>query len=394
MKKVLIFSMAYYPHFTSGAEAAVKEITDRIEDIEFHMVTNRYDSMLPKEEKIGNVVVHRVGISSKNPSFEDLSKMPLHLNKYLYQFLAAWQALLLHQKYSFDGVWALMAHSAGVPAAIFKLCNPKVPYLLTLQEGDPTEYIEKTMRPAWPLFKRAFTKADAVQAISSFLKDWAYRMGFSGEVNVIHNGANPRDLHASFSEEEIGKIRNELDKKDGDIFLINTARLVHQKAFDMTIRALPLLPKHVRLVIVGGGDEREMLENLVKELQLEDRVIFVGQVDRSVVTLYRKASDIFVGPSRSEGLGNAFLSAIASKLPVVATTEGGLSEFMKDGETGWVVQKDNPEQIANAVKDILKNKEKVAEITETAREMVYEEYNWDRIAEKMRCDVFGDILKI
>ena len=55
----------------------------------------------------------------------------------------------------------------------------------------------------------------------------------------------------------------------------------------------------------------ENLKDLVSELGLTDRVIFTGQVDRSVVSQYRHALDIFVGPSRSEGLGHAFLSAMA-----------------------------------------------------------------------------------
>lgn len=394
MKKVLIFCMAYYPHFTSGAEAAVKEITDRIDDIEFHMVTNRYDSNLPKEEKIGNVVVHRIGFTKPSPTFEDLGKMPLDLMKPLYQFWAAWKGFMLHRKYRFDGIWAMMAHSAGVPAAIFKLFHKDVSYLLTLQEGDPPEYIEKTMKPLWPLFTRAFTKADAVQVISGFLGEWAERRGVQAPIVRIYNGANPNDLHPTHTETEVAALKKELGKKEGDVWLVNTARLAHQKAFDITIKALPLLPDHVKFLIVGGGDEKEMLENLVQELKLQDRVIFAGKVDRSVVTLYRKASDIFVGPSRSEGLGNAFLSAMASRLPVIATTEGGLAEFMKDGETGWVVEKDNPEQIAAAVKDILSNKEKVDRIADMAHAMVFEHYNWVRIAEKMRGEVFRNILKI
>jgi len=332
--------------------------------------------------------INPAAISIKSPVFEDLGKMPLHLNKPLYQFLAPLTALSLHRRHKFDGIWAVMAHSAGVPAAIFKIFNPKVPYLLTLQEGDPTDYIEKTMKPLWPFFTRAFTSATVVQVISGFLGDWAKKMKFIGPVELIHNGANPKDLHLSFKQEEIDKIKKELGKKEGDIFLVNTARLAHQKAWDITIKALPLLPENVRLVIVGGGDEKEMLEDLVKEMKLESRVIFVGKVDRSIVTLYRKASDIFVGASRSEGLGNAFLSAMASELPVISTREGGLSEFMEDGKTGWVVEKDNPEQIAAAVKDIIENKEKVAKIAKQARAMVLEDYNWDRVAEKMRESVF------
>src|SRR6478609_6153482 len=171
MKKVLIFSLNYYPRFIGGAEVAIKEITDRIpvQEIEFHMVTLRFDSNLPKEEKIGNVMVHRIGITRPNPSIADLRKFPLHLNKYYIQIFAARAAAKLHRKYRYDAIWAMMAHATGIPAGIFKKNHPEVKYLLTLQEGDPPEYIEKMMKPVWGLFKQAFARADALQPISTFL---------------------------------------------------------------------------------------------------------------------------------------------------------------------------------------------------------------------------------
>lgn len=399
MKKILIFSLAYYPNQTSGAEAAIKEITDRLDqtEFEFHMVTLRYNSELSKTEKIGNILVHRIGLSKKNPSFEDLGKMPLDLNKPLYQLLAPITASQLHKKYKYNAVWAMMAHSAGVPAVIFKMTHHKVKYFLTLQEGDPIEYIEKTMRPLWPLFTRAFTKADKVQAISTFLADWAKKRNVpTNKIELIHNGANPRDLTESASENEIAELKQKLGKKPEDIYLVNTARLVHQKANDDTIRALALLPANIKFLIVGDGPDEQMLKDLTKELNLENRVIFTGRVDRSEITKYRKASDIFVCPSRSEGLGNAFLSAMASRLPVIATQEGGLAEFIFDAQknlnkeaTAWAVDKDSPEQIVSAVKDILAHPDKVKKITDTARIMVETKYNWDMIAKDMRDKIFN-----
>lgn len=399
MKKVLIFSLSYYPHFTSGAEAAIREITDRIEDLEFHLITNRYDSTLPKDEIIGNVHVHRIGIATKRPTFTDLGKLPLHLNKPLFQFLAALKALSLHRRNHFDAIWAMMAHSAGIPAALFKLFHPKVPYVLTLQEGDPPEHIERVMRPLWPLFKRAFAKADVVQSISVFLGAWARKMGFSGPLEIIRNGANPRDLAPSVSEEELEQLKHELGKGPDDLFLVNTARLEHQKGWDTTVRALADLPDRVKLLVVGAGSEEEKLRALVQELGLTERVVFTGQVDRSKVTAYRLVSDIFVGPSRSEGLGNAFLSAMASRLPVVATQVGGLADFLFDAKrnpdrptTGWAVDPDAPEQIVQAVRDIMEHPEEVRRVTDTARDMVFKEYNWDVIAREMRARVFGRLL--
>ena len=83
MKRILIFSLVYYPRFVGGAEVAIKEITDRIspEEVEFDMVTLRLEPNLPKFETIGNVNVYRVGwTSSKNNSPESLS-WHLGLNK-------------------------------------------------------------------------------------------------------------------------------------------------------------------------------------------------------------------------------------------------------------------------------------------------------------------------
>lgn len=401
MKRILIFSLAYYPNQISGAESSIKDITERIDqkDIEFHMVTLRYNSEFSKIEKIGNVLIHRIGLVKKNPSFEDLGKMPLDLNKPLYQFLATVKACQLHKKYKYDAIWAMMAHSAGVPAVIFKLTHPKVKYFLTLQEGDPIDYIEKTMKPLWPLFTRAFTKADKVQVISTFLANWAKKRGVPDhKIELIYDGANPRDLNEVVSEQEIAELKKTLNKKSDEIYLVNTARLVYQKANDDVIRALKSLPDNIKFLVVGDGPDETMLKNLAKELNLESRVIFTGRVDRSEVTKYRKASDIFICPSRSEGLGHALLSAMASYLPVIATQEGGLAEFIFDAQrdldkeaTAWAVDKDSPEQIVSAVKDIISNPDKVKKITATARAMVEQKYNWDMIAKDMKEKIFNNI---
>ncbi len=400
LKKILIFSLAYYPDAVGGAEVAIKEITDRMEDIEFHMVTLRYDSNLPKKEKIGNVVVHRIGFSKNKPSLEDLKKIPLHLNKYLFQILAAFTAMKLHQQNKYDGIWAMMAHSCGVPAAIFKLFNKKVPYVLTLQEGDPPEQIERMMKPVWPLFSRAFTSADAIQPISSFLASWAKRRGYKGEMEVIPNGYNPAALSYNDSEEGIDELKRKLGKRDDDIYVVTVSRLVHKNAIDDVIRAIKLLPETIKFIVVGGGPDEEALKNLTKEIGVEERVKFIGQVDRTETAKYRKVSDIFTRPSRSEGMGNSFVSTMVAKLPIITTQEGGIRDFLFDAKrnpdkptTGWAVDKDSPEQIAEAVKDILAHPEQVKKVVDNAYSLVFQKYNWNNIVKDMREKVFAKILK-
>ncbi|MBU2220923.1 glycosyltransferase family 4 protein [Patescibacteria group bacterium] len=393
MKKVLIFSLNYYPRFIGGAEVAIKEITDRIspEEIEFHMVTLRFDTNLPKMERIGNVVVHRIGPTVASPSIADLKKFPLHLNKHLYQFVAAFSAMQLHRKYQFDGVWAMMAHSCAIPAGIFKFFNPKVKYLLTLQEGDPPEHIERLAKPVWPLFKQGFTKADALQPISTFLLNWGRRMGFSGDAEIIPNAVDMTRFTKEYSEQEIFEMKKTLGKREGDVFMVTTSRLVHKNAIDDVIHSLALLPENVSFLIYGIGPDEAMLKELAQNLGVSERARFMGQIGHTEMPLMLKACDIFIRPSRSEGMGNSFVEAMAARLPVIATQEGGIADFLFDEKrnpdkpaTGWAVSADSPEEIADAVRSIIEHPEKVQEVLDTALAMVTDRYDWEKVAASMR----------
>lgn len=391
-KKILIFSLVYYPIKVGGAETAIKEITDRLspDEYEFHMVCNGYDSTFPKTEQIGNVTVHRIGITTKNPSIPDLRKMPLHLNKLLFQFQAFFVATKLHKKEKFDGVWAMMAHSCGVPAGKFKQAFPDVKYLLTLQEGDPPAHIESKMKIFGKAFDRAFTQADTIQVISNFLGRWAKQKGFQGEPVLIPNAVNTSHFTQEYSNEELSEVRRELGVSDEDLLLVTTSRLVLKNAVDDVIRAIALLPKHVKFVVFGNGPDDNMLQSLTKELDIEDRVLFRGHIDHAVMPKYLKACDIFIRPSRSEGMGNSFVEAMAAELPVVATQEGGIADFLFDekrnpelGTTGWAVDADSPEQIKEAVEDIMNRPEKVRDVLVRAKAMAIEKYDWDIIAKRM-----------
>ena len=395
MKKILIFSLAYFPKHVGGAEVAIKEKTDRMPEYEFHMVCLGYDSTLPKEEKIGNVFVFCFGLTRPNPSMADLKKYPLHLNKYYYQFAAAFKALALQRRYRFDASWAMMAHSCGVPAAIFKLFAPRVPFVLELQEGDPPKYIERLARPVWPLFSRAFTSADSISVISTFLGRWAKRRGYEGEPVLVPNAVNTDHFSQEYPVASLNEIKDKLGKKMGDVFVITTSRLVPKNAVDDMISALAQLPSNVHFIILGTGPDETMLRSLAQKLGVTDRTHFVGHVGHAEMPIYLKACDIFIRASRSEGMGNSFVEAMAAGLPVIATQEGGIADFLFDEKrnpdqpvTGWAVDKDAPDQIAKAVRAIMENPEKVRAVTATAKEMVIEKYDWDLIARKMRDEVF------
>ena len=134
MKRILIFSLTYNP-FIGGAEVAIKEITDRQDskDLEFDMITLRFNNKLPKFERIGGVNVHRIGFSTTNPSISDLSSWPLKINKYFFPFIGLAKALSLNKTRRYDALWNMMANYSAFAGLFFKFIKPNVKYLLTLQ---------------------------------------------------------------------------------------------------------------------------------------------------------------------------------------------------------------------------------------------------------------------
>lgn len=402
-KKVLIFSLDYLPGEIGGAEVAIKEITDRIssEDIEFHLLTLHYDKAMPKTEVIGNVRIFRIGFGKVNPTIADRKKFPLHYNKHVFQFTAAFTALRLHRQYKYDGIWAMMAHSCGVPAAIFKWFHPEVKFVLTLQEGDPPEHIERMAKPVWLLFKRAFTKADTIQVISTFLGQWAIKMGCTTEPVLIPNAVNTTHFSQTYTESELAIVRDELGKKAGDVFVVTTSRLVHKNGIDDVIRAMSLLPSHIHFIVYGSGPDREMLETLAKDLEVSSRVHFKGLISHDAMPKYLKACDIFIRPSRSEGMGNSFVEAMAARVPIIATQEGGIADFLFDAvrnseqpATGWAVDVNAPQQIAATIQHILHHREQVRTVIETAYTLAITKYDWDLITSDMKDKVFWPTLAI
>ena len=359
MKKILIFSLAYYPR-VGGAEVAIKEITDRVTDIEFHMVTMRFAAADAREECLGNVTVHRVGSGGS------------YLDKILFAPRAAFLARRLHRQKMFDGAWAMMSYML-FPLV---LANLKIPYALTLQEGDTERHMFGRLRilPFLPLLRRGFRRARSVSALSTFLAEWAKRMGYKGLVEIVPNGA------------DIQKFSGKKIPHQGTV-LITSSRLVYKNAIDDVLRALVLVPE-ARFQIAGEGVEETNLKALARELGVEGRVEWLGYVDHARLPALLHAADIDVRPSRSEGFGASFAEAMAAGIPVITTQEGGLKDYITP-EVAWPVEKDRPDQIAAQIKDIVGNPEHAKQVVESARQLVLAKYDWEVIARAMREKVFA-----
>ncbi|MDQ2933185.1 MAG: glycosyltransferase family 4 protein [bacterium] len=385
-RRILIFSLTYYPRFIGGAEVTIKELTDRIalKDIEFDLITLRFDSQLPAYEKVGNVNVHRIGWTQKEKVFPSTLTFFLNLNKYAYLCTGYFKALSLHRQKKFDVIWSFMATYNSFAALFFKLTHPKIPFILTLQEGDPIEYIKRRARPLYPIFKLIFRKADYIQTISKFLATWAKEMGATCPITVVPNAVDLELFGKPLSNEKAEALKCELHKKEGDVFLITTGRLVEKNAVKDTISALTYLPAYVKFLIIGDGVDKAKLESQVFNLLLKDRVKFLGYVPHAEMPPYLMVSDIFIRPSLSEGLGNSFLEAMAAGIPVIATPVGGIPDFLIEGETGLFCEVNNPKSIAQKVEKILKDKESREYIVTNAKNMVMKSYDWMKIAQQIQ----------
>jgi len=399
-KRICVFSLAYEPYM-GGAEIAVREITGRLEaGYSFDVITVRFDRSLPKHEVVGAVTVHRVGIGGKNPSPHDLLTWPLYLNKVFFTPLAFFKAMRLHLRHRFDLVWSVMSYM-GFPALFFKLFFD-VPLVLTLQEGDTSEHITRRfrIRVVGFLYRAIFKHAKVVQAISTYLADFARTEGYQGTPIVIPNGVNTEQFSRNVSDENIHTIRTRHNISHDAYILITTSRLVPKNGIDTVISALTHLAPDAHFLILGEGPDKKKLTAHAEAEGVAGRVIFAGEVSHDILPDYLQASDVFVRMSRSEGMGNSFIEAMAAGIPVVATPVGGIVDFLFDPRTpmgqvlptGIFAEVDNPESVADAVariraKDVLR-----ARMVEGARKLVREKYDWSRIAHDMDTKVFARAL--
>ena len=368
--KILIFSLAYDPLW-GGAEIAVKEITGRISNFQFDMITKKFSNNSLPQEKIGNINVHRIKTS-----------------KLLFPFFAYFKARKLHKKNNYDIAWSIMANRAGFATLFFKLNFPKIKFLLTLQEGDPFEYIKQRAGIIWPFvkpfFKKIFTKANYIQCISNYLANWAKEMRASCPIEVIPNGV---DIERYKKQET----RN---KNNSETVLITTSRLVPKNGIEDLIDATKILIDEgykIKTLILGEGPAHKNLKSQISNLKIEEKVSLLGYIDQKEIPSYLATADIFVRASLSEGLGNSFLEAMAAGLPVIGTPVGGIPDFLIDKQTGLFCKPRNPQSIAEQVKILTKDENLKNKIANNGEKLVFEKYNWTIISQKMQV-VFNKLL--
>lgn len=363
--RVIVFTTAYYP-FVGGSEIAIEEICRRLKDrFDFYIVTSRFRRDLPGREVRSEGTVIRVGFGNG-------------LDKYLLPF---WKLTNLDTPCPSMIVGVDISH-ASIAAAIYKFLHPRTPFLLNIQFGESGERLASGRLGVMGLaFKFMLWQADYVTAISTYLLELARDYGYRGRAEVLPNGV------------DIGKfahrpspIANRTKK-----VVVTISRLVSKNGIDILIRAIAEVKKiipDVQCWIIGDGLERASYQSLVTSCQLGNNVKFFGEIPHERIPEYLHRADIFVRPSRSEGMGNSFIEALAAGLPIIGTPVGGITDIIEDPSagsgraTGLFAERDDPHDLAEKIIHLLRDHNLAASIAREGLRMVRERFLWDKISEQ------------
>jgi len=234
--------------------------------------------------------------------------------------------------------------------------------------------------------------ADWIIVNSEYMKKRLIDLGlFPAKMIVIYPSINANDGQTIINPDQI---KNKYLIKDEKIIL-TIGRLVERKGQDMVIRSLPMvLEKYPRLryMIVGDGPSAPNLKNLVHKLSLERFVTFTGAIeDRSEKKYpFYQLADVFVMPTREikaqedvESFGLVYLEAQAAGCPVIIGRAGGTKETIVEGVTGFAVNPENEQEIAECIIKILSDKVLRKTMSEKGKEWVTGTFNWNKQIKKL-----------
>jgi glycosyltransferase involved in cell wall biosynthesis len=165
--------------------------------------------------------------------------------------------------------------------------------------------------------------------------------------------------------------------------MLFVGRLDPQKDPCLLLQAMELLMSsypQLHLLFVGDGPLKEELKSQVVNSELKERVHCAGR--RDDVANLMKACDVFVLPSRWEGMPNVVLEAMAAGLPIVATEVEGTAELLAENQTGLLVPPHSPTALAEAVETLLRDSKQAQSMKQSAQQLVSKRFTWNRVIER------------
>lgn len=238
---------------------------------------------------------------------------------------------------------------------------------------------------------RVLSQIDHFYPVSDYTAEALAGLGVdSSKITVVINGTDPDQFYPADASDL--KKRLGLEKKK---ILLTITRLVPRKGIDMVIQALEKVCREVpdaHYLVIGDGDDKARLEDLVKKHELDEMVTFTGRIPYSDLNNYYNSGDLFVMPSRTqypdvEGFGIVFLEANSCGLPVIGSDSGGIPSAIKDGQTGYIIPEGDADALADKIISLFKDPDLSYAIGKKGRERVLKEANWSALSEKLFEDI-------
>jgi len=353
--RVLFLSIAYAPQ-VGGVERITAELLPalRKRGFEFLVVVPRPEDVLrdlPPEDEVDGIRVIRLPFWRGHGDIDEI---------------VALRRRMAAIKRSFSPV---LVHTNALGATDFfhsiTASESRAPTLTTLHGEWPAGFsslLGQVLRAAhWVTVPSQATARYALSKVPEI----------APRLSVVHNACKLSGVPTSPASSE-------------EASLLYVGRLSPEKGCDLAIRTL----KHVResfpsarLTVAGDGPLHEEVRALASNLEIRHAVEFLGEVQPARVESLIDASTCLLVPSRTEGFGLVALEAAHRARPVVATQVGGLPEVVIHGETGFVVEKDDPTAMARAVLEVLGDRPRALRMGEAAKRRAEECFGWERFVD-------------
>ncbi len=263
------------------------------------------------------------------------------------------------------GLGALAARIAGVPRIIYTAHG----WAFT----EPVSPISKMFR--WIASLATLLLAGRVIVVSHFDEQ---RAPLSLKTTMIHNGiATPEFLLPIDARKELART---IPIPENARILGTIAELHKNKGLDILIRAFAETKEGI-LIIIGEGEERRMLKKLRADLKLEGRVYLPGFIDNAATLL--KAFDLFILPSRKEGLPYVLLEASAAGVPIIASDAGGIPEFLGNN-SATLFKTGSAASLAERIATYLKDPELSQKNADTLKARIRESFSLEHMVKETR----------
>ena len=363
-----------YPPIGGGAGNASANIARCLVSIghEVTVLTARFADQ-PHFEARDGVTIHRI------PALRRRQDRSTALEQLTFIASASLRTLSLIPQLKPNATLAFFGMPSGAVAWFLKKLY-RIPYIVSLRGGDvpgfrPYDFkiFHKLMAP---FLRVIWHTADAVIANSNGLRGLAVAFDSHIDIPIIPNGVDGTHYTSEAREWSPAQI-------------FSVGRIVYQKGLDLGLRALAQLKDlEWEWRIAGDGPQMDALKSLAQELGISERVSFLGWQSSEELTQWYHHSNLFLFPSRHEGMPNAVLEAMSSGLPVVATKIAGSEELVLDGVTGLLVNPEDVDSLQDGLRRLIVEEKMRMQMGQASRRRVEEEYSWENVARQ-----YSDILQ-